>query len=544
MADCGIIGGKYRLQRLLGSGGTAEVYLAWDIRLQKYWAVKKIRKAPGNQRMLERETELLGWLDHPALPRIVDRTEDCDAVYLVMDFIEGETLEHLLKREGPQEGVRIWEWARELAEVLDYLHTRQPPVLYRDLKPANILLQKEGRLKLVDLGIASADGRPAEGWGTRGYAAPEQLRGNPDCRSDIYCLGVTLYRMAAGKLPGRHPVKRIPGMSGKLSKILWKCMEHQKEKRFYSSRELLNSLEKCRENSFRRNRALSKRRKWALSAASILLVCAIGAVNGRLEQKEKEETYRQWIERAERTVDQEEKEKLIRQAILLRPDHMEGYLMLVESFKADESFSTEEEKLILALVEAGGSKLKEQAEYADLAFQVGKLYWYYYSYGKEEWSEAGIASDNELTRMKAAVPWFEAAVKAQGGSVQRKMAGIYREVGSFYRDLAVRVREGTEEGQYLSFWKNMNVLLNEVRQDNGLPETARLEFYRMCVRAVASYQRELLSEGVTDGELLVFRLETTEAAGAVNPSTERGRALRDEIIEEVKIIGKETFYGR
>ncbi|RHV92310.1 serine/threonine protein kinase [Lachnospiraceae bacterium OF09-33XD] len=194
MADCGIIGGKYRLQRLLGSGGTAEVYLAWDIRLQKYWAVKKIRKAPGNQRMLERETELLGWLDHPALPRIVDRTEDCDAVYLVMDFIEGETLEHLLKREGPQEGVRIWEWARELAEVLDYLHTRQPPVLYRDLKPANILLQKEGRLKLVDLGIASADGRPAEGWGTRGYAAPEQLRGNPDCRSDIYCLGVTLYR--------------------------------------------------------------------------------------------------------------------------------------------------------------------------------------------------------------------------------------------------------------------------------------------------------------------------------------------------------------
>ena len=167
MTDNNMIGGKYRLQKLLGKGGTAEVFLAWDVRLHKNWAVKKLKKEGTGQKLALGESELLGRLDHPALPRIVDRIEEGGCLYLVMDYVEGESMDQVLARKGPQNGMQVWQWARELAQVLDYLHTRHPAVIYRDLKPANIILQKNGRLKLIDLGIAAVCVKKPVPWATR-----------------------------------------------------------------------------------------------------------------------------------------------------------------------------------------------------------------------------------------------------------------------------------------------------------------------------------------------------------------------------------------
>ena len=541
MTDNNMIGGKYRLQKLLGKGGTAEVFLAWDVRLHKNWAVKKLKKEGTGQKLALGESELLGRLDHPALPRIVDRIEEGGCLYLVMDYVEGESMDQVLARKGPQNGMQVWQWARELAQVLNYLHTRHPAVIYRDLKPANIILQKNGRLKLIDLGIAAVCGKKPVPWATREYAAPEQLKGVQDCRSDLYCLGVTLYKTATGKLPGRmsgrlsrvRRKKRISGLSRRFSKILWKCMEDRMEKRFRSCRELISALEKCPESRQKNENASKTYRKHFLSAAAILLLCGIGIVNSRQEFREKEAAYADWIRKAERSVLAGDQSEALQQAILLCPGKMEGYRLLIEHFKRDEKFQIEEEKLLLTLLESGGEELKQQKGYADLLFQIGELYWYYYAYGTEEKSGESELSDNELTRMKSAIPWFEETAVLEPETDQGRLAGLYKETGIFYRDLTFHIREGTEPGEYRKLWNNLHGLANELEKKDCLPETVRLELCRMCIRAAASYRSGFLAEGITAEELSGFRNSIAAEAERIRPSSVRGETLQKEIRKEM-----------
>ena len=120
-------------------------------------------------------------LDYPSLPRIVDIIEKENVIYVVMDYIEGETLSSVLSKEGAQPQEVVIEWAKELCRVLDYLHTQNPPIIYRDMKPANIMLQPNGNIKLIDFGIAreykEQNLADTVSLGTKGYAAPEQFGG-------------------------------------------------------------------------------------------------------------------------------------------------------------------------------------------------------------------------------------------------------------------------------------------------------------------------------------------------------------------------------
>ncbi len=192
-----VIDGKYEILRELGRGGMSIVYLAMDKRLNKQWAIKEFRKDKDdeNRRValesLLKEANIMKKLDHPTLPRIVDIIDQDSTIYIVMDYIEGESLNKVLDAYGAQPQDAVIEWAKQLSEVLDYLHTRKPPVIYRDMKPANIMLKPDGTIRLIDFGIAREYQEGSTGdteiIGTRGYAAPEQFgeKGQTDARTFI-----------------------------------------------------------------------------------------------------------------------------------------------------------------------------------------------------------------------------------------------------------------------------------------------------------------------------------------------------------------------
>ena len=155
-----VIDGKYEVLKEIGRGGMSIVYLAMDRRLNKQWAVKEIRKKGGGGddalviNSLIAEADMMKKLDHPALPRIVDIIDSGATIYIVMDYIEGESLDKILSEYGAQPEEVVIGWARQLADVLSYLHGQKPPIVYRDMKPANVMLKPEGNIKIIDFGIA------------------------------------------------------------------------------------------------------------------------------------------------------------------------------------------------------------------------------------------------------------------------------------------------------------------------------------------------------------------------------------------------------
>lgn len=166
VAEGTLVGGRYRILTQVGIGGMSTVYLAMDASLNRRWAVKQMRDAGSAERRdvmlrsLTVESEMIARLDHPAIPRIVDLIDDDTGVFVVMDFVEGQTLRTLLEREGPQDEALVVDWGIQLCDVLDYLHRRTPMVVFRDMKPSNVMLTPDGMVKLIDFGIAIEQGRP------------------------------------------------------------------------------------------------------------------------------------------------------------------------------------------------------------------------------------------------------------------------------------------------------------------------------------------------------------------------------------------------
>ena len=243
-----------RLLQRIGRGGTAAVYLGVRLSDGLLVAVKEIESEKTEVSAMA-ELRMAQKFHHPALPHIYSAGQENGRIYIVMDYVEGIPLEKLLREKGAQPQETVLEWSRQLCRVLDYLHGFSPPVIYRDLKPSNMILQKNGRIKLVDFGTARVYDRSkrqdTQPLGTPGYAAPEQYRKDrqSDARTDIYCLGVTMYHMLTGHDPSRPPYK-ICGirewnreLSPELERIVRKCTRKNPRWRYQSCRALLGDLE-------------------------------------------------------------------------------------------------------------------------------------------------------------------------------------------------------------------------------------------------------------------------------------------------------------
>ncbi len=216
-----VLQGRYKIARLLGGGGMGMVYLAHDQRLaNRPCAIKEMvdhfidqaQRIEANE-YFAREADTLAQLKHQAIPAITDRFELANRHYLVMEYVEGRNLEEELAARGEPlpEGLVI-DIARQLCDVLAYLHGLVPPIIYRDMKPSNVMLNSNGRVVLVDFGIARLFKAARKGTmiGTLGFAPPEQYQGLVDPRSDIYSLGATLHYVLTGRDPEKFPPFSFP----------------------------------------------------------------------------------------------------------------------------------------------------------------------------------------------------------------------------------------------------------------------------------------------------------------------------------------------
>ncbi|MBQ6019670.1 MAG: serine/threonine protein kinase [Clostridia bacterium] len=295
-----LVDGKYKILNEIGHGGMSIVYLAMVERANQTWAIKEVRKNGATkddivEQGLVAEMNILKRLNHSHLPRIIDIIDYEDSFLIVMDFIEGVDLDKKLK-DGPQKWEDVVEWGKQLCDVLAYLHSRTPPIIYRDMKPGNVKLKPDGNVVLFDFGTAreyksQKAGDDTTCLGTRGYASPEQYggMGQTDARSDIYCLGATLFHLVTGRIPGGPPDYTIPpirsicpwlprsGHAGLcvrgLEKILMKCMQLNPANRYQSCAELMYDLENIDKISDDYVRGLkSKLRTWITVSASSVAV--------------------------------------------------------------------------------------------------------------------------------------------------------------------------------------------------------------------------------------------------------------------------------
>ena len=261
--------GRYKIEKLIAAGGMGAVYRAMDTRFTRPCAVKEMldefRSESERAQAAEwfkREATLLLDLNHPCIPRVRDFFAENGRNYLVMDFIDGRTLADVIDREGNVIGVngarglaeaRVRSWAQQVCNVLSYLHRQTPPVIFRDLKPSNIMVTEREEIKLIDFGIA----RPFQSQAqstiimTPGYAPPEQLYGRAEPRSDIYALGATLHKIltrhdAANNQPGIFSFPSVrslrPDISPAFDQVVMKCLNPDVEQRWNSATEMERAL--------------------------------------------------------------------------------------------------------------------------------------------------------------------------------------------------------------------------------------------------------------------------------------------------------------
>lgn len=269
---------RYRILKEIGRGGMSTVYLAYDEVQDKNVAVKAaFRKTLGMSvdfniiiKSLYEEVDIMRRLDDPAFPKIYDVAESPDVMIIVMDYVEGVNLGSMIDAQGRIPEDQVIDTGIKLCRALSSLHMMSPPVIYRDMKPSNVMIRPDGNIAMIDFGTAREykENSPADTvcLGTVGYAAPEQFggMGQTDIRTDIYGLGVTLYHMVTGMNPKDPPyeIKPIREVDGKLSKklefIINKAVKRDPNDRYQSADEMLVDLNKLKKTKDKGNSFFSK----------------------------------------------------------------------------------------------------------------------------------------------------------------------------------------------------------------------------------------------------------------------------------------------
>ncbi len=252
-----ILDEKYEVIKILGKGGMGTVYLCKNIRLGNLWAIKEVIKDIKNIDILT-EANILKDLNHPGIRRIVDIFYENNNLYMVQDYVDGQTLKEYVKVNGKMQTEKICRITSDLCDIVGYLHNQNPAIIYRDIKPSNIMITPSGKIVLIDFGISkvykSDTVKDTVCAGSNGYAAPEQYGLGKCCaQTDIYGIGMLVYFMVKGKTPftGIEPLldeNYENYINSNLKKIIQKCVKIDIKDRYISvkvlKKEILEVLKK------------------------------------------------------------------------------------------------------------------------------------------------------------------------------------------------------------------------------------------------------------------------------------------------------------
>ena len=436
-----LVDGKYKILNKVGQGGMSVVYLAMNEKANKQWAVKEVRKDGIRdfeivKQGLVAETDILKKLSHPNLPSIIDVIDTDESFIIIMDYIQGNSLNKALEEFGAQPQENVIAWAKQLTDVLGYLHSRTPAIIYRDMKPANIMLKPDGNVTLIDFGTAreykEKNLADTTCLGTVGYAAPEQFggMGQTDARTDIYCLGATLYHLVTGMNPCEppyeiKPIREInPSLSAGLERIILKCTQRDPNDRYQSAAELMFALEHYKEDDDDYKKKQKRKLATFITTLTLAVVCGITSVWGYMAaEHKKSENYDQILKEASSVSDYYE-------AILTDPTRTGAYLQFGDHLIADYVITKEEgqqiQKLLAGLDSTGNGgfietidaleelKAVDPAGYDEVCFNIG--------WGLLSYYDTNIDRD----RYANAAKWFQ--YMRDNGTENGNIAAIFCDI--------------------------------------------------------------------------------------------------------------------
>lgn len=510
-----LVDGKYKILNKVGQGGMSIVYLAMNEKANKQWAVKEVRKDGVKdfeivKQGLVAETDILKRLSHPNLPSIIDVIDTDDSFIIIMDYIQGNSLNKALDEYGAQPQDHVIAWAKQLCDVLGYLHTRTPAIIYRDMKPANIMLKPDGNVTLIDFGTArefkEKNLADTTCLGTVGYAAPEQFggMGQTDARTDIYCLGATLYHLVTGMNPCEppyeiKPIREInPSLSSGLERIIQKCTQRDPNDRYQSAAELMYALEHYEEiDDLYKKKQRGKLLKF-LACVTLTMVFAFTSIWGYYAAENKRsENYNYILANASSS-------EHYYKAIVTDTSRTEAYLGngdnrgLIEFLISDGDL-TVEESAVLNKLKGGLEKTdmwgysstvpvleelkKENPEgYAEVCYQIGEAYMFYYKVGVEK------------DKYAIAATWFQYAVD------EHPVAQLYCDISTCLQNIS----KFSKAEQYANLYKEYETLWQQVqtlqKDATGYDDDLKLRVWNEIVDMIRNNAKEFC-EVSSQGEI-------------------------------------------
>lgn len=509
-----LVDGKYKILNKVGQGGMSVVYLAMNEKANKQWAVKEVRKDGIKdfevvKQGLVAETDILKKLNHPNLPSIIDVIDNEDSFIIIMDYVQGNSLNRTLDEYGAQPQENVIEWAKQLCDVLGYLHSRTPAIIYRDMKPANIMLKPDGNVTLIDFGTArefkERNLADTTCLGTVGYAAPEQFggMGQTDARTDIYCLGATLYHLVTGMNPCEppyeiKPIRQInPSLSSGFERIILKCTQRDPNDRYQSAAELMYALEHYEKIDDIYKKKQKKKLGAFITSILFTVIFTVVSVWGYISAEDKKgENYDYIIANAEDYEDYYE-------AILTDPTRTEAYLGdgdfigLVEYLITDGELTSEEHE-ILSKIKGGlenedGSTIDVMSElndsysegYQQVCYEIGEAYLFYYTVNVEK------------DKYAAAATWFQYAKDIY------PVAQIYCDISECLQNIT-KYKKADQYAklyeEYESLWLTVKNLQTDAAEYD---EDLKLRVWNEIVNMIRNNANEFKEVAQSKDELLI-----------------------------------------
>ena len=496
-----LVEGMYRIIKVLKEGGMSIIYLAMQertgmMRVIKEMKRKGIKNVEAVKKSIEEEKKILTSLDHPFLPKIIDVVPHEDSSLIIMEYVEGNNLAEVLKRDGVQTQKDVIQWAIDICEVLDYLHYgAEKKIIHKDMKPSNIMLKPKNErtgkreIKLIDFGTSKEYEENMtdimDTWATPGYAAPEQRKkGLPiDERTDIYGLGATMYHLLTNTKPDKNGenIKNIkkdyPSLSERLANVVLKCVQDNPDDRYQSAKELEFAL-----NHYVPGEIEKDKRHIRLFCFSIVLMLAFGGTalwsNVSMENI-KFQDYDYMLEKAVTAED-------YYSTILMAPEKTDAYFKFIDFLRTDRL--TKEETSQLIQLRSGINKknndgysetvrvLEELKKvnpegYEDVCYEIGNLFLFH------------LDTTNERERYINASKWYENAKEKYAiASVFCDIANCFDMIEQYHN--AMFSQKGNEYEEYINLWNKLKILESEIDKFDNMRANNTIDMKINVIKSV------------------------------------------------------------
>ena len=549
-----VLGNRYKIVNIVGKGGTSVVYRALDMRANDAQrAVKEVMKTNGTDAYNARQESLLikefyeKDVKNSFFPNIIEIIDnDPDALYIVQDYIDGVSMEKLLEYD-PIRPKTMLHYAKDICSVMSFIH--KCGLIHSDMKPDNIMVmrnyedfenakhsEKYGKLKFIDFGsvIERREGTFAY---TPAYAAPEQFRKEElDEKTDIFNIGATYYHMLTGKKPMNVSVngKLVSSaerfvfdknMNTAMVRIIRKCVNDDRAKRYRSCDELYADLDKAENHTYVKVTGIIA----GLAAVSL----AFSAFAGVMAKKGRNDDFNKLVEKAENANTYELRAAAFEDVIDADGSYSDAYLKLIELYKNDHVFDEKEVGQILRLINENVNELKKGPRYEEVAYELGILYWYYYFYGGASSSESNTAGKI------AAVKWFR---EAQTAEFRRRdpdrydIAHVYCTIGDFYSQTQKKENELLKKNYSQELWEGMKELSELVETANAGSDIIILETYKTVINLENTNMNEFSRSGISLAEQKSLMEKIIRKTEKINAEGDSAREAKEYILRSYDSI--------